>query len=296
MSYFFDKMVFDKAIQVDSIVNMRFDQYTFPFVLEDNTQNCWTLYYVIQGCLDILTKPEPLKLESGDLLLLSADCRHSIRVFRKLPTHVFTMALELSGEGTDVLEKLKTPLSSSGFQMLNDIMEYADEIFHITVDSRQYRGSMDKNTTASVKQILQAKIELFLLELLDQQAGTGPSASTAPLLRSQIISRTNEELRRHLYDSVSIEEICASLNISKSYLSNIYKKKTGTSIIAHFNQMKIEEAKRLIASGTYNFTEISEKLGFSSIHYFSRLFKNITGTTPSAYEKSLKSEGGQPHE
>ena len=148
--------------------------------------------------------------------------------------------------------------------------------------------SVDKDTTVSVKQILQAKIELFLLELLEQ---CPEAQDAAPVSRSQLVARTNEELRRHLCDSVSIEDICQRLNLSKSYLSSLYKRKTGKSIIAHFNEMKIEEARRLIASGRYNFTEIAERLGFSSIHYFSRMFKSVAGMTPSEYEKSLKKGG-----
>jgi len=284
----FNKLVFDKDIQVNSIAYMRLDQYDSPFVLEDNTTNCWTLYDVIQGELHIRIGAETAVLRGGDILLLSAEWPHSIRVTWQTPTRVFTMALELDGKGLERLGRLQTALSPSGFQALGDIIDYADDIFNITADSRQYTDSVDKDTTVSVKQILQAKIELFLLELLEQ---CPEAQDAAPVSRSQLVARTNEELRRHLCDSVSIEDICQRLNLSKSYLSSLYKRKTGKSIIAHFNEMKIEEARRLIASGRYNFTEIAERLGFSSIHYFSRMFKSVAGMTPSEYEKSLKKGG-----
>ena len=269
----FNKLVFDKDIQVNSIAYMRLDQYDSPFVLEDNTTNCWTLYDVIQGELHIRIGAETAVLRGGDILLLSAEWPHSIRVTGQTPTRVFTMALELDGKGLERLGRLQTALSPSGFQALGDIIDYADDIFNITADSRQYTDSVDKDTTVSVKQILQAKIELFLLELLEQC----PEAQDAAPVS--------------LCDSVSIEDICQRLNLSKSYLSSLYKRKTGKSIIAHFNEMKIEEARRLIASGRYNFTEIAERLGFSSIHYFSRMFKSVAGMTPSEYEKSLKKGG-----
>ena len=284
----FNKLVFDKDIQVNSIAYMRLDQYDSPFVLEDNTTNCWTLYDVIQGELHIRIGAETAVLRGGDILLLSAEWPHSIRVTGQTPPRVFTMALELDGKGLERLGRLQTALSPSGFQALGDIIDYADDIFNITADSRQYTDSVDKDTTVSVKQILQAKIELFLLELLEQ---CPEAQDAAPVSRSQLVARTNEELRRHLCDSVSIEDICQRLNLSKSYLSSLYKRKTGKSIIAHFNEMKIEEARRLIASGRYNFTEIAERLGFSSIHYFSRMFKSVAGMTPSEYEKSLKKGG-----
>ena len=52
--------------------------------------------------------------------------------------------------------------------------------------------------------------------------------------------------------------------------------------------MKIDMAKQLIRTEQMNFTQISEKLGYSSIHYFSRQFKKLTGMTPSEYASSIK--------
>ena len=154
---------------------------------------------------------ETAVLRGGDILLLSAEWPHSIRVTGQTPTRVFTMALELDGKGLERLGRLQTALSPSGFQALGDIIDYADDIFNITADSRQYTDSVDKDTTVSVKQILQAKIELFLLELLEQ---CPEAQDAAPVSRSQLVARTNEELRRHLCDSVSIEDICQRLNLS----------------------------------------------------------------------------------
>jgi YesN/AraC family two-component response regulator len=55
----------------------------------------------------------------------------------------------------------------------------------------------------------------------------------------------------------------------------------------YFYRLKIEEAKRLIRNGTNNFTQIADKLGYSTIHYFSRQFKKIVGMSPSEYSKSI---------
>ena len=52
--------------------------------------------------------------------------------------------------------------------------------------------------------------------------------------------------------------------------------------------MKIDMAKELIRNKNMNFTQISDQLGYTSIHYFSRQFKKITGMTPSEYASSIK--------
>ena len=52
--------------------------------------------------------------------------------------------------------------------------------------------------------------------------------------------------------------------------------------------LKIEESKRIIRQRQYNITQVSNMLGFNSVHYFSRLFKKITGASPSEYEKTFE--------
>ena len=59
-------------------------------------------------------------------------------------------------------------------------------------------------------------------------------------------------------------------------------------MLDHFSRMKMDAARRLIREGQLNITEISSRLGFSSVHYFSRRFKKLTGMTPTEYARSVK--------
>ena len=52
-------------------------------------------------------------------------------------------------------------------------------------------------------------------------------------------------------------------------------------------EFTLEKAKELIRENDKNFTQISEELGFSTVHYFSRLFKKKTGMTPTEYRSSV---------
>ena len=55
----------------------------------------------------------------------------------------------------------------------------------------------------------------------------------------------------------------------------------------YFIKKKIEYAKRLIRENKYNFTEISDRLSFDNPQYFSRVFKRVTGITPTAFRNTL---------
>ena len=57
--------------------------------------------------------------------------------------------------------------------------------------------------------------------------------------------------------------------------------------MSYFISLKIDTAKAMIRDTDLNFTQISEKLGFSTVHYFSKLFKDRVGVSPSKYAKSV---------
>ena len=59
-------------------------------------------------------------------------------------------------------------------------------------------------------------------------------------------------------------------------------------MIDYFNKLKIRAAKEMIREGRLNFTQIAARLGFQSVHYFSRRFKLLTGMSPSEYADSVK--------
>ena len=87
---------------------------------------------------------------------------------------------------------------------------------------------------------------------------------------------------------VTIEQVCRENLIGRSQLQKIFREQSGLGIIEYFSLMKVNAAKQLIRTNKMNFTQISEQLGYTSIHYFSRQFKKVTGMTPSEYASSIK--------
>ncbi|RAV21428.1 helix-turn-helix domain-containing protein [Paenibacillus contaminans] len=83
----------------------------------------------------------------------------------------------------------------------------------------------------------------------------------------------------------SIEELSAEVGISPSYLSLIFKKTTGLTVIQYQNRIKTGKAYDLLRSGEYTITAVAERLGFRDIYYFSRLYKKIMGSAPSSVLK-----------
>lgn len=85
----------------------------------------------------------------------------------------------------------------------------------------------------------------------------------------------------------TMEEMAAFFGFSKDYFGKLFKQHFGMTFHKFLNALKISYAKSLIQTGNYKAYEISDKLGFSSVDYFTKIFRETTGMTPSAYKTSI---------
>lgn len=83
----------------------------------------------------------------------------------------------------------------------------------------------------------------------------------------------------------SINYFASKLHFSSNYLSDLLKKETGFTTKEHINQFIVKKAKTRLLTQNETVSELAYALGFNYPHYFSRMFKQQTGTTPQAYQK-----------
>lgn len=115
-----------------------------------------------------------------------------------------------------------------------------------------------------------------------------------PLPEENDLSRADslfmEKLHQAIADNLDnpqldIPFLCNLMGISRASLYNKLKAITSMGANDYINKIRIERAMKLIKESTLNFTEISEKVGFTSPRYFSTSFKQYTGKTPTEYKK-----------
>lgn len=87
--------------------------------------------------------------------------------------------------------------------------------------------------------------------------------------------------------SLTLATIAGDLGFESSYLRRIYKVTTGMTIMQKLEEIRINQAKYLLASGRYQSQEIAGMVGFSDPFYFSRRFKQSCGMTPTEYKNGL---------
>lgn len=101
--------------------------------------------------------------------------------------------------------------------------------------------------------------------------------------RKPIVSQVKHYIREHVTEHLSLNEVAAVFAISPNYLSQLFKKYNDVGYNDYVTQCKIDEARRLLSSGSYKVYEVAEMLGFVSAFYFSKVFKKVVGVPPTEY-------------
>jgi len=91
----------------------------------------------------------------------------------------------------------------------------------------------------------------------------------------------------HSHREMTLDEVAEYVDLSPSYLLALFKRHLGCSPIQCQIRNRLGNARRHLAEG-FNVSETADKVGFNSLHYFSRTFKRHFGQTPSAFAESCR--------
>ena len=89
-------------------------------------------------------------------------------------------------------------------------------------------------------------------------------------------------------EKLTVPVVAEEIGVSASYLTALFHKHLQLSPGEYIRRMKLQQSKQLIREGQMNFTEVSEALCYSTVHHFSRQFKQMFGMTPTEYAKSVR--------
>ncbi|MBD3917595.1 helix-turn-helix transcriptional regulator [Paenibacillus sp. PR3] len=123
--------------------------------------------------------------------------------------------------------------------------------------------------------------ELFLDLYREQRAARTLTKS------DRTVQRIMDYLEQKEGYSLHSEEISASLAMNYSYLCEVFRTKTGSTIQSYNARIVMDKAVRLMRESNLNISEISETLGFRNPFYFSRVFRKVIGCSPSEYRGAL---------
>lgn len=106
--------------------------------------------------------------------------------------------------------------------------------------------------------------------------------------KTDVVTAAIHFMKENLEKRLTLDEIAEHIGYSVSYFTNIFNKRTGFAPLTYFNQLKIQQACKLLDFTDMKINQICYKIGIEDTYYFSRLFSKIMGMSPREYKKMKK--------
>ncbi|QHQ61533.1 helix-turn-helix domain-containing protein [Anaerocolumna sedimenticola] len=288
------KTALTEEFTIKDIVTIHYFEFAKDYIYEGESHNFWEFVYVDKGEVEIMAGTEGYKLKQGDVIFHKPNEFHNLWANGKAGPNLMVISFFCSSPSMSYFENKILSIGENERLLLAKIKKEAEGSF----SSPLYVSTLEKLEKREItlfggEQLIKLYLEMFLIYLVRK----GSSITKEIRLSSAVKERSEESivnkivnyLQSNIYDNITFEDVCKFAHMSKTTLKTVFKSKSGTGVIEYYKLLKIEEAKKLMREEALNFTEISEKLGYSSVHYFSKHFKKSTGMTPTEYICSIKS-------
>ena len=132
---------------------------------------------------------------------------------------------------------------------------------------------------------------LFIAALMRETSESRPHSTSSS---SQYVLNAIKYIQFNYSHDISIDDVAKSVDVSRSHLYRVFMLNVGKSPIDYLTEYRVNEACKLLRSGTLSIAEVAASVGFLDQFYFSRVFKRAKGVPPSKYMTSQADADVQP--
>ena len=273
--------------------NIYYFEFGKHFSHTPEKHNFWEMVYVDRGEILAITNGIACTLEQGQAIFHEPQEIHAHVSNNKVANNM--LVISFSTDDTSVIDffrKKTFTLDKTTKTLLTLFMDEAKNALGKIPDNYSDKGNLDFSSAPfGSTHLMQCYFTEFLIKLMrgDSTAGVNirQDASARAIADTSMAEMIAGFLGENIYQNLTLKEVCEHFMIGKSQLSKIFKEHTGSSPMEFYTFLKIREAKKLLRENTMSVSEISDSLGYSSIHIFSRAFKQRTGFSPSTYRQSI---------
>ncbi len=101
------------------------------------------------------------------------------------------------------------------------------------------------------------------------------------------ILNAQEWIENNYQQNISVDSLAQASAMSNRNFNRRFKSATGDSVVTYLQQIRVEAAKKLLEQGYSSFEDISVEIGYENVSFFRRVFKRITGLSPTEYRKKF---------
>ena len=239
-----------------------------------HTHNYMELFYIVGGKGQFLIQDQLYPVNANNLVIINPNVTHT-------EVSVNAQPLEYIVLGIEGIELSANEKSDGHFHILGHF-----ESAEISGCLRNILREMKQKNTGH-EDICQAYMEILIIRLMRNAALTVATDAQAASGNCQCAA-VKRYIDLHFKEALTLEQLADESHINKYYLSHAFKRQYGVSPINYMINKRIEESKYLLAETDLSLSQIAQLLGFSSLSYFSQVFRRTQSVTPMEYRKNTK--------
>ena len=265
----------EPKIRVEGFYTFFYQEREQGFLFSGESHPMYELTYVDQGSLHSVVDGKDTLLQKGDLVVYGPNQWHMHYADIDVAPRYVTLTFDLAGGNLTPLLSRKLTASQHT----------------VTLLQRMLREQEAEIADDFSNDVILSHLNLLLLLLLRDAASPKQSrlqTSNAIHSENEIIRQAQQYITAHIREKLSVPLVARQVDVSPSYLTALFHKNLQISPGEYIRRIKLQESKQMIRENNLNFTEIAAALQYSTVHHFSRQFKEKFGITPTEYAKSVR--------
>ena len=265
-------------IRLQNILGYYYRMRTPGYHFKGEQHPFFELTYVDTGILYTEVDGVSYKLGEKDLIIYGPGQFHSQSTENQTVSYVTIMFS---------MENISPELPADWYSVLtNRVFPYNKKIYTL-IKALVQESSSGAPYTDSLMHCLLTETVVRLLQGVYTTPTAQPSSVVRQNYQDELFDRILAYVESKLYEPLTVADICQQFSLSRSTLQILFKNAVNQSPKKYINDMKLERSCQMLRENKYTISEISLKLGYSSIHYFSNAFNQKYHISPSEYAKRI---------
>ena len=239
-----------------------------------HTHNHAELFYIVGGKGQFLIEDQLYAVNTNHLVIINPNVTHTEVSLNAQPLEYIVL-------GIDGVE-LSISENSNGQFCILDHFESMD----ITSCLRNILREMELKQPG-YEDICQAFMEILIIRLM-RSTGLSVPAEPQNSVGNHQCATVRRYIDHHFKEPLTLDQLAEEAHMNKFYLSHAFKQEYGVSPINYMISRRLEESKYLLAETDLSMSQIAQLLGFSSLSYFSQVFRKTQGLSPMEYRQDNK--------
>lgn len=280
-----------KEIEIKGFNSIYYFEFGKDFSHPPERHNFWEMVYVDSGEINAVTDGIGRTLCQGQVIFHRPMELHAHISNKIVPNSMLVVSFTSDSETMEFFDKKIFTLGKTPKTLLSLFINEAKQALGGIPDEYTNKEPLDfSRAPFGSLQLLECYLTEFLLTL-KRSDGDAISKATRTedsrtLAQSSIVELIIDYMSDRVCDSVTLSDICSNFYMGKTQVCALFKEYCGEGPIEYYQKLKISRAKKLLLDGV-SVSKISDMLGYSSIHNFSRAFKKAVGVSPTEYKKKI---------